>query len=349
MDINLFDYELPRALIAQQPARERDESRLMVLDRVTGGLAIHPFSDFVDFVSPGDAVVVNNTRVFKARLFGSRASGGRVEVFLVRRLQDDPPLWDAMVRPSRRVREGESIFFEGADSGDKLCLTLKENQGTRWLVEFNSIPVQERIMERYGHMPLPQYIKRPDVPEDVDRYQTIFARPDRTGAVAAPTAGFHFTPEIIDSLKGKGVTVVELTLHVGPGTFKPVQVQNIEQHTIDPEFAELPGDTARAVNGVRRSGGKIFAVGTTSVRTLESAPVKNDRIVPFTDQVSLYIRPGHCFRFVDHLLTNFHLPKSSLLILVSAFAGREEVLRAYQTAVAERFHFYSYGDAMLIL
>jgi len=349
MDINLFHYDLPPELIAQHPAASRDESRLMVVDRVTGGIEIKPFVDFAGYLRPGDALIVNNTKVFKARLIGNRATGAEVEVFLVRSRADDPLVWEAMVRPSRRVKEGESIFFHKACHSERLSLMLKENQESRWLIEFSSVLSQDRIIEHYGHVPLPQYIKRPDVPDDIERYQTIFAKSDRVGAVAAPTAGFHFTPDVMSRLKDRGVRVAELTLHVGPGTFKPVQVREIEQHRVDPEFADLPGSAAELINDVRRQGGRLFVVGTTSVRTLESADDEGGHIKPFACEVDLYIRPGHRFRFVDHLLTNFHLPKSSLLILVSAFAGRELILEAYRKAIANNFRFYSYGDAMLIL
>ncbi len=349
MDIDLFDYDLPPELIAQYPARERDESRLLVLDRATGQIELRAFKDIVGYLSAGDVLVVNNTRVFKARLLGNRATGAEVEVFLVRRTEDSSLAWEAMVRPSRRVKQGEEIYFHKACHTDRLSLTLTENRGSKWLIEFSSAISEERIIDRYGHVPLPQYIKRPDVPEDLERYQTVFARPEKTGAVAAPTAGFHFTPAILNEIKAKGVEVAELTLHVGPGTFKPVQVDDIDEHTVDPEFAEITESAADTINRSRASGGKVFVVGTTTVRTLESAPVKDGEIVPFSGEVDLYIRPGHRFKFVDHLVTNFHLPKSSLLILVSAYAGRELILKAYREAIAAGFRFYSYGDAMLIL
>ncbi|MEW6412350.1 MAG: tRNA preQ1(34) S-adenosylmethionine ribosyltransferase-isomerase QueA [Candidatus Zixiibacteriota bacterium] len=349
MNISLFDYQLPSELIAQHPARNRDESRLMVLNRGTGNTEIKSFAEFIDYPRAGDALIVNNTKVFKARLLGNRTTGAEVEVFLIRQLDENPLQWLAMVRPSRRVKEGETIHFQRACQTDRQSLTLVENRGSKWVVRFDSMLSQERIIECYGHVPLPQYIKRTDIPEDVSRYQTIFARADRVGAVAAPTAGFHFTPEVLRRLKEKGVHVAELTLHVGPGTFKPVQVEEIERHTVDPEYAILSEETTATINGVRESGGRIFVVGTTSVRTLEAAPVKDGRIVPFEGEVDLFIKPGHQFKFVDHLLTNFHLPKSSLLILVSAFAGRETILEAYHRAVENSFRFYSYGDAMLIL
>ena len=349
MDISLFDYNLPSDQIAQYPARQRDESRLMVLDRSTGQCQIGHFKDILEYVSRGDLLVINNTSVFKARLLGNRATGAGVEVFLVRQNKDNPLLWEAMVRPSRRVKEGESIFFHKAFHSDRHNLVLKENRGNRWLVEFSSQISQERIIDRYGHVPLPQYIKRADIIDDITRYQTIFAKPDKTGAVAAPTAGFHFTTEVAERLKEKGVKIAELTLHVGPGTFKPVQVDDIDEHSVDAEYAELSPQAADAINETRRAGGKIFVVGTTSVRTLESAPFEGGEIVPFEGEVDLYIKPGHEFRWVDHLLTNFHLPKSSLLILVSAYVGREKILEAYQKAIENGFRFYSYGDAMLIL
>ncbi len=348
MDISLFDYKLPRELIAQFPSRRRDQSRLMVLDRgcrPPGLQTICHFRKIVDYLAPGDALVVNNTKVFKARLFGRRATGAKVEIFLVRpidRLQSRR--WYALVYPSRRVKEGERILFDSFG-----VLLAKDAGGGTWEVEFESDRQRRTIISRFGHVPLPHYIKRKDEPGDVRRYQTVFAHPDNIGAVAAPTAGFHFTRPILDSIRARGVELVELCLHVGPGTFKPVTAFNIDDHVVDPEMASLPPVAALVLNHVRERGGRIVAVGTTSVRTLESAPVQNGLIQPFSAMVDLYIRPGHKFTLVDRLLTNFHLPKSSLLILVSAFAGREPVLQAYQEAIKERMRFYSYGDAMLIL
>lgn len=348
MDINLFDYKLPEELVAQYPARRRDESRLLVLNRTTDEVDIRPFKAIVEYLSSGDALVVNNTKVFKARLFGNRATGARVEIFLVRRCAEGGLEWEALVQPARRLKEGEEIDFHNG-----LNLMLKKKlDGGKWIVQFSSIVSEGKIIDRHGHVPLPRYIKRSDTPRDIDRYQTIFARPDKIGAVAAPTAGFHFTESIIGQLKDKGVKIIELTLHVGPGTFKPVQVEDIDDHVVDPEFATLSPEAAAGLNESRqwsgKGGGKIIAVGTTSVRTLESAPCDRKGILPFCGEVDLYIRPGHKFKFVDHLLTNFHLPRAAPLILVSAFAGRERVLKAYQKAIDSRFRFYSYGDAMLI-
>ncbi len=345
MDIKLFDYKLPEELIAQFPSRRRDRSRLMVLNRTTGEREIMPFGRIVDYLGPDDALVVNNTRVFKARLYGNRTTGARVEVFLVRPVEDvEGETWLALVKPSRRVREGEDILF-GEDA-----VTLCEYRGEgQWLVQFRSRTARDRVVSRHGHIPLPHYIQREDAASDIRRYQTVYADKDRIGAVAAPTAGFHFTKSLLGDIRQMGVRVVELTLHVGPGTFKPVGVERIEEHVVDPEFAELSIQAARELNGVRARGGKIFAVGTTSVRTLESATLKAGKIQPLSGMVDLYIKPGHEFRVVDSMVTNFHLPKSSLLILVSAFAGRERMLAAYDEAIRRKMRFYSYGDAMLIL
>jgi len=384
MQLSLFDYKLPPELIAQVPARKRDESRLMVLDRARGVTCIKPFKSVVDYLAKGDALVINTTKVFKARLIGKRESGAEVEIFLIRPLDTsrqkgqrgksvvhekrNPPrgvghprekrqehrapalqgsrsrFYRALGRPMKRLKEGERIYFDS----DYLTLVKKHDEGY-CDVEFQSASMQKRVIGHYGHVPLPQYIKRDDSPTDIRRYQTVYAESDKVGAVAAPTAGFHFTKPILDALQKKGVKIIKLCLHVGPGTFKPVTAEKIEDHTVDPEFAELSQKSANALNKIRAAGGKVFAVGTTSVRTLESAPIKNGEVQPFSKEVDLYIRPGHKFRVVDHLITNFHLPKSSLLILVSAFAGRETILNAYEQAIAARMRFYSYGDAMVIL
>ncbi|RKX27136.1 MAG: tRNA preQ1(34) S-adenosylmethionine ribosyltransferase-isomerase QueA [Candidatus Zixiibacteriota bacterium] len=346
MDVSLFDYHLPKELIAQFPARRREQSRMLLLDRGGTDFRHERFQGFPDYLKMGDALVVNNTRVFKARLLGKRITGGKVEVFLIRRLDDEPgEVWEAMARPSRRLKEGERVFFD-----DKLSLELLTDMNNgRWQVLFGSPTACARIISRYGHVPLPQYIGREDQPSDIRRYQTVYADKNRSGAVAAPTAGFHFTRSLLDRLKAGGVTVLEVTLHVGPGTFKPIQTDNIEKHTVDAEYAELPAHVAATLNQVRDRGGAVFAVGTTTVRTLESADYVNGEIQPFGGMTDLYIKPGHQFRSFDHLVTNFHLPKSSLLVLVAALVGRERILEAYAEAVCERYRFYSYGDAMLIL
>ena len=354
MDIKLFDYQLPPGFVAQFPAKKRDQSRLMVLDRQFGKTEVHPFAKIVDFLYKGDALVINNTRVFKARLLGHRKTGAKVEVFLTRALIENategtkglrPRVWEGMAQPSKRLDEKEEIWF-----GDRRSLFLEKNLGQgKWLISFPSKKIEKFIISRFGHTPLPLYIKRGDEFADSRRYQTVFARKDKAEAVAAPTAGLHFTKALLNKIKKKGVKLVEITLDVGPGTFKPVNVENIEEHIVDPERAALTPRATRVLNKVRENGGRIIAVGTTSARTLESAPLKEGRIQPFSGEVVLYIKPGHEFRIVDSLLTNFHLPKSSLLILVSAFAGRETVLGAYEKAVRENMRFYSYGDAMLIV
>jgi S-adenosylmethionine:tRNA ribosyltransferase-isomerase len=346
MKLSLFDYHLPSRLIAQYPMRRRDRSRLLVLDRSTGEISHRKFPDVMEYLRRGDALVVNNTRVFKARLLGKRATGGRVEVFLVRRLESaDGERWEALAQPSRRLKESEKVPF-----GPDLHVVLERRLGEgRWIVLFISKRTRQQILARYGHVPLPQYISREDQPADLRRYQTVFARADQTGAVAAPTAGFHLTRGSLRKIKERGVKVCEITLHTGPGTFRPITSDAIEQHTVDPEYAQLLESVADTLNRVRADGGRVFAVGTTSVRTLESAPVVGGLVQPFSGMVDLYIQPGHRFRLVDHLITNFHLPRSSLLVLVSAFAGREWVLEAYAEAIRQEYRFYSYGDAMLIL
>jgi len=345
MDIDLFDYNLPPHLIAQFPTRRRDQSRLMILDRKSGDIEIGRFSNIVEYMDAGDLIVVNKTKVFKARLTGNRASGAKIEVFLVRPDESGDPLaWIALVSPSRRVKEGEEILF-----GDKQLKLISYFGQGRWTVLFRNERARLQILARHGHVPLPHYIRRDDQPSDLRRYQTVFADRDSVGAVAAPTAGFHFTPSLIAKLKARGVGFAEICLHVGPGTFKPVTAERIEDHTVDPEMATLDDPVAQAIDATRQAGKRVLAVGTTSVRTLESATFRDGRVVPFSGMVDTYIQPGHEFKLVDGLVTNFHLPKSSLIILVSAFTGRERILEAYQKAIREEMRFYSYGDAMLIL
>lgn len=353
MNVSLFDYYLPPELIAQFPTRRRDASRLMILDRSTGKTGIFPFRHILQYLKKGDALVINTTKVFKARLFGRRATGARVEIFLIRPVNNSTRSasktkpacrWEGFVNPSRRVKEGERIEF------DSLSVLLeKDLGGGKWEVVFNSTSQCDRIISRFGHVPLPHYIKREDQPRDIRRYQTVFADKNKVGAVAAPTAGFHFTKSLLQEVKSRGIKIIETCLHVGPGTFKPVKVDNINNHVVDPEFADLPAMAAFSLSEIKAKGGKVFAVGTTTVRMLESAKIVNSEIQSFSGMVDLFIRPGYEFKIVDHLITNFHLPKSSLLILVSAFAGRERILRAYEEAIQNRFRFYSYGDAMLIL
>lgn len=352
MDINLFDYDLPSELIAQYPPKRRGHSKLMILNRSTGQIDIKPFRDLPEYLVRDDALVMNNTRVFKARLLGHRQSGAEVEVFLTKALSQSAISsimgsrpWEGLVRPSRRLKEGEEILFD-----ERHRLFLKENLGDgKWVVIFSSKTMEQNVICKFGHVPLPQYIKRQDETRDSKRYQTVFARRDKARAVAAPTAGLHFTHSMLKKLKEQGVKTVEVTLDVGPGTFKPVNVTDINRHVVDPEFASLSARTCRSLNSVKADGKRIIAVGTTSVRTLESASVTSNKMQPLSKDVDLYIKPGYRFKFTDCILTNFHLPKSSLLILVSAFAGRERIIEAYKEAIRNKMRFYSYGDAMLIL
>lgn len=351
-NIKLFDYNLPTELIAQYPPERRGNSKLMILNRASGQIDIRPFSALSEYLVRGDALVMNNTRVFKARLLGNRQSGAVVEVFLTKSFsqvvnssKNRLRRWEGLVKPSRRLKDGEEIIF---DEHHRLC--LKEHLGDgKWLIEFSSKSMEQKVIRKFGHIPLPQYIKRQDEISDSKRYQTVFARKDKAQAVAAPTAGLHFTRSMLEKLKRLDIKTVEVTLDVGPGTFKPVKVEDITNHKVDSEFASLSAKACRILNRVKSKGNRVVAVGTTSMRTLESAEVTSNAIQPFSKDVDLYIRPGYAFKFADCLLTNFHLPKSSLLILVSAFAGRERILKAYQEAIRNKMRFYSYGDAMLIL
>jgi S-adenosylmethionine:tRNA ribosyltransferase-isomerase len=339
-EIGAYDYPLPPDLIAQEPLARRDASRLLVLDRATGAIEHRVFADLADLLRPGDLLVTNRSRVFPARLLGRRPGGGAAEVLLVRRRE--PDVWEALVRPGRRLRPGAVIEVA---------------PGFRVGIEGPSPPPLRRVrllldgldpdlaLERHGHVPLPPYIHRPDRPADRDRYQTVFAR--ETGSVAAPTAGLHFTPQLLDRLRERGVERAELVLHVGPGTFRPVEVEDVRQHRVDPEPFAVPAETASAFDRARAEGRRVVAVGTTATRALESAVGPDGRLRPGAGETDLVIVPGFRFRAVDALVTNFHLPRSSLLLLVSAFCGRERVLDAYAEAVRERYRFYSYGDAML--
>ncbi len=345
MDIELFDYSLPEEQLAYYPAKQRDASKLLSLDRATGKIGHHKFSEIIDFLKPGDGLVINNTRVFKARLRAHRETGGRVEVFLLEEIKYDGKIsWLVLTHPTRRIKEGEQLFVGEFDSVE----LVKKRPDGKSIIRFKSRSEAERIISRYGNVPLPIYIHREPEKEDEERYQTVYALATKDKSVAAPTAGLHFTDKILEKIKEKGIKIIPVTLHVGYGTFKTVKCEQIENHTVDPEFAEITKSAAKAINRIKADGGKIVAVGTTSVRTLESAPVIDGEIQPFSDYVDLYIHPGYEFKVVDELITNFHLPKSSLIILVSAFAGREKILEAYKEAVEKKYRFYSYGDCMII-
>lgn len=347
MEISDFDYELPEELIAQKPITPRDHSRMLVMDRRTGALRDRIFYQLPEELEPGTVLVINNTRVFPARLIGRRAGfPGRIEVLLVRRLSAS--VWEAMVKPGRRVRAGTELIF--GDGSLRARVQDIRADGKRVIAFQCAESDVDVLIDRIGLPPLPPYIKRPDAEtlrQDAETYQTIFAK--YPGAVAAPTAGLHFTENVFAALAERGVTVVELTLHVGYGTFKPITVARIEQHEMDDEFYCIPETTADTLNRAKQEHRPILAVGTTTVRALESAATEDGRVVAGTGWTRLFIYPGYSFKVVDGLLTNFHLPRSTLLLLVCAFAGRENVLRAYRHAIAARYRFYSYGDCMLIL
>jgi S-adenosylmethionine:tRNA ribosyltransferase-isomerase len=349
MHLSDFDYELPEELIAQHPLEQRDAARMLILDRERQTRNDSKFELLPEYVRAGDVVVVNNTRVFPARLIGRRdPSGGRVEVLLVREVEAAGAysIWEALVRPAHRLKDGARLRF--GDSELRAEVLEGSARGLRLLKLEGDQPLESLINER-GQTPLPPYIRRPTgtSAEDRERYQTVFAR--EKGAIAAPTAGLHFTPEVIAALRARKARVVEITLHVGYGTFEPVRVEQIEQHRVASEFFQIRAEAAEVINESRAQGGRVIAVGTTTTRALESAVDAAGRIEPGEKETELTIKPGYHFRVTDALLTNFHLPRSSLLLLVSAFAGRDFTLDAYHYAVAARFRFYSYGDCMFVI
>ena len=364
MNLQDFNYHLPRRLIAQQPVLIRDHSRLMVVNRRTGSLAHRFFSDLPEYLQPGDALVINETKVFPARLIGKKESGGKVEFLLVRKMKPgETPVsaeggligerdewsseWECLVKNSGKLRPKTPISFGKEIQGE---LVGKTPAG-HWVLALKGKEEVDRVIRQIGFPPLPPYIQRNGDQGaramDLERYQTVYAR--KEGAIAAPTAGLHFTESLLQEIRGKRVAVLPLTLHVGIGTFLPVKEEGIEQHRLEAEFFEVPPETASAVNQARASGKKIMAVGTTVTRALESCADENGKIEIKSGETDLFIIPGHGFRAVDGLITNFHLPRSTLLMLASAFAGRDLILVAYEEAIRENYRFYSYGDAMLIL
>jgi S-adenosylmethionine:tRNA ribosyltransferase-isomerase len=346
MQISDFDYELPEDLIAQHPPARRDAARMLVLNRAEQSWRDSQFAELPSFVRAGDCVVLNNTRVFPARLTGVREpSGGRVELFLIE--ERSPLIWEALARPARRLQKGERVRFGDGRLRAQIIEVLEEG---RRLLRFDCNETFESVLEELGQTPLPPYIKRAgaSAAEDRDRYQTVYAR--ERGAIAAPTAGLHFTPQVIEELKARGAHVLEITLHVGYATFEPVRASDLKDHRVAPERSVISEETARVINRARASGGRVLAIGTTTTRALESAVGGSQRVVEAGARLAqLTITPGYEFRAVDSLLTNFHLPRSSLMVLVSSFAGRELALAAYKHAVAARYRFYSYGDCMLII
>lgn len=345
MHLSEFDYQLPEELIAQEPLERRDASRMLVVRRDSKSWSEYGFSSFPEFLRERDVVVINNTRVFPARLLGQRdPSGGRVEVLLLREIE--PSIWEALVRPAHRLTVGAQVRFD--DSSLRAEVIASATGGVRTLRLTGEKPL-ESLIDEVGQTPLPPYIKRPggSSESDKERYQTMFAR--ERGAIAAPTAGLHFTHEITQALRDRGVRLAEVTLHVGYGTFEPIRVDEIEEHRVAAEFFSISDRAAKMINEARAARGRVIAVGTTTTRALETAAGADGLIKAGNGATELTIKPGYKFRAVDALLTNFHLPRSSLLILVSAFAGRELVLNAYRDAVKARFRFYSYGDCMFVI
>ena len=337
-----FDYVLPPELISQQPAERRDAARLLTLDRSTGKSCETTIAKISALFRAGDLLVLNDTRVIPARLFGRKESGGQAEVFLVRRLPEQDEVWLCLIKASKQPKPGSRIILPG----EVEATVLERCAGGDWKVSFSPCEGFSEWLERFGSIPLPPYIRRSAEECDRERYQTVFAR--QRGAVAAPTAGLHFTAELLDALRARGVEIATLTLHVGLGTFMPVRVAELSEHRMHREYYHIPEETVLAVNNRKRDGGRVVALGTTTTRALEHAAAGSGKVVAGDGEADIFIYPGYTFKVVDALITNFHLPKSTLLMLVSAFAGKDILFRAYDEAVRRRFRFFSYGDAMFI-
>lgn len=360
MDVKDFYYDLPQELIAQDPLADRSSSRLLVLDRATGDMRHRHFADIVDYLNPADCLVINNTKVIPARLFGEKeGTQAKIEILLLKRREND--VWETLVKPGKKAKPGTRILF-----GDGLLIgevTDVVEDGNR-LIQFTYEGIFEEILDRLGQMPLPPYITHQL--KDKNRYQTVYAKYD--GSAAAPTAGLHFTPELLEQIRAKGIRIAEVTLHVGLGTFRPVKVENVKEHHMHSEYYELDAQAAEIINDTKQRGGRVICVGTTSCRTVESvaAQIRQERIAlanekspgqelsetwvkPCRGWTDIFIYPGYQFQVLDALITNFHLPESTLVMLVSALAGREKVLHAYEEAVQEKYRFFSFGDAMLII
>ena len=335
-----FHYELPEGLIAQTPIERRDASRLLVLDKGTGAVSHRHFTDILDYLKPGDCLVMNDSRVIPARLFGRRETGGAVELVLLRDRGEG--VWESLVRPGKKLRPGATVIF---GDGELTARILEVIEGGKRLVQFTYEGIFLEILERLGKMPLPPYIH--EELDDTERYQTVYSRVP--GSAAAPTAGLHFTDELLARVRDMGVQTAFVTLHVGLGTFRPVKAEDVEDHEMHAEYCEISPETARAVNETRAAGGHVIAVGTTSCRTLESQAGPNGTLEATSGWTDIFIYPGYQFKCIDGLITNFHLPESTLIMLVSALAGREHVLHAYDEAVKGKYRFFSFGDAMLII
>ena len=346
LNVSDYDYFLPEEQIAQDPLADRSSSKLLVLDKNTGETSHHVFKEIIDYLNPGDCLCINNTKVIPARLIGRKKTGGVVEVLLLKRLEDEKSKWEVLTRPGKKARVGDEIIFggEGPEDFDLLCRVTEVKEDGNRIVEFEYDGIFEEILDKLGQMPLPPYITHRL--EDKNRYQTVYAKIE--GSAAAPTAGLHFTNELLEQIKEKGVKVVSVTLHVGLGTFRPVQVENILDHKMHSEYYEVSEETAKILNETKANGGRIISVGTTSTRTLESVTDKNGIVHAGSGETQIFIYPGYKFKAIDGLITNFHLPKSTLIMLVSALAGRKNVLNAYKEAVEKKYRFFSFGDAMFI-
>lgn len=342
LKVELFDFHLPEELIAQTPLIDRTSSRLMVLNKESGDINHDVFKNITSYIKPGDCLVLNDTRVLPARLFGEKAdTGAKIEVLLLKQVEGDT--WETLVKPAKRVKEGTEIQF-GNGLLKAVCVGSSEHGGR--MLEFKYEGIFYEVLDQLGEMPLPPYIK--EQLDDQERYQTVYAK--ERGSAAAPTAGLHFTEELLEEIQSMGVHVAFITLHVGLGTFRPVSVEDINEHEMHSEFYQVSEGTAKLLNEVKTNGGRIITVGTTSTRTLETIAAANDgKFVAENGWTNIFIYPGYEFRAIDGMITNFHLPKSTLIMLVSALAGREHVLHAYETAVQEKYRFFSFGDAMLIL
>ena len=368
MLVSDFDYHLPEELIAKQPLAERASARMLLLERATGRLRDATFRELPSLLRPDDLLVINNSRVLPARLFGHRSGSraqrvapsnpaareflhGKVGVLLTKRVSTDPNIWEALVHPGRKLGVGERVYFGGdaSEQSHELAaeIVARDEFGERHL-RFDPVADFFGVLDRIGHVPLPPYIDRPDTPLDREQYQTVYAQPP--GSVAAPTAGLHFTPEVLDRIRDRGIEISEVTLHVGLGTFQPIRREVVEEHEIHREWYSISQEAADKIQRARDAGRRIVAVGTTTVRTLEYAArqAPDGRIAAQSGEADIFIYPGFEFRFIGALLTNFHLPKSTLIMLVSSFAGREHTLAAYAHAVRQRYRFYSYGDCMFV-
>ena len=341
MKVSDFNYELPKELIAQHPYDKRDEARLMVLDKINKKIDNKVFKDVIDYLNPGDCLVINNTKVIPARLYGKKDTGANVEFLLLKRIEGDT--WEAMVRPGNKLKPDTIVYF-----GDGLlkATVLEVLEGGNRKVEFEYDGIFNEILDQIGMMPLPPYITEAKK-EDNEKYQTVYAKYD--GSAAAPTAGLHFTQELLEKIKAKGVEVANVTLHVGIGTFRPVKVENVEEHEMHSEHYYIKKEDAEKINFAKQNGKKVIAVGTTSCRVLESVADENGKVKEVEGDTSIFIYPGYKFKCIDSLITNFHLPESTLIMLVSSLAGKDFIMEAYNEAVKEKYKFFSFGDAMIIL